>query len=131
MLLFPANPPLQGKVVRFGPNCVSFNSNTSLKEIYGFRSNVRKAEFYDAFVHPAANTHNTRDKEVHARKRRVLSHAFAEGAMKEMQRYILGNVRTFCEQLGAASSGAIATVCRAATRSFTSFLVQRLIASCT
>lgn len=61
---------------------------------------MRKAEFYDAFVHPAANTHNTRDKEVHARKRRVLSHAFAEGAMKEMQRYILGNVRTFCEQIG-------------------------------
>ncbi|KAM3565576.1 hypothetical protein MY1884_000109 [Beauveria asiatica] len=89
-----------GKVVRFGPNSVSFNSNTALKQIYGFRSNVRKAEFYDAFVHPAANTHNTRDKEVHARKRRVLSHAFAEGAMKEMQRYILGNVRTFCEQIG-------------------------------
>ncbi|KAM3544223.1 Isotrichodermin C-15 hydroxylase [Beauveria bassiana] len=89
-----------GKVVRFGPNSVSFNSNTALKQIYGFRSNVRKAEFYDAFVHPAANTHNTRDKDVHARKRRVLSHAFAEGAMKEMQRYILGNVRTFCEQIG-------------------------------
>ena len=42
----------------------------------------------------------------------MLSHAFAEGAMKEMQRYILGNVRTFCEQLGAASSGAIATAGR-------------------
>ncbi|POR36963.1 Isotrichodermin C-15 hydroxylase [Tolypocladium paradoxum] len=89
-----------GKVVRFGPNSVSFNSSTALKEIYGFRANVRKAEFYNAFVHPAANTHNTRDKEVHARKRRVLSHAFSESAMKEMQRYILGNVRTFCEQVG-------------------------------
>ncbi|KAG6010552.1 hypothetical protein E4U21_005905 [Claviceps maximensis] len=89
-----------GKVVRFGPNSLSFNSNQALKEIYGFRSNVRKAEFYDAFVHPAANTHNTRDKDVHARKRRVLSHAFSDSAMKEMQRYILGNVRTFCEQIG-------------------------------
>ena len=98
------NPP--GKAVRFGPNSVSFNSNTALKEIYGFRSNVRKAEFYDAFVHPAANTHNTRDKDVHARKRRVLSHAFAEGAMKEMQRYILGNVRTFCEQIGVRDGAA-------------------------
>ncbi|KAG5947962.1 hypothetical protein E4U53_006355 [Claviceps sorghi] len=89
-----------GKVVRFGPNSLSFNSSRALKDIYGFRSNVRKAEFYDAFVHPAANTHNTRDKDVHARKRRVLSHAFSESAMKEMQRYILGNVRTFCEQIG-------------------------------
>lgn len=89
-----------GKAVRFGPNSVSFNSSQALKDIYGFRSNVRKAEFYNAFVHPAANTHNTRDKEVHARKRRVLSHAFSDSAMKEMQRYILGNVRTFCEQIG-------------------------------
>lgn len=86
--------------MRFGPNSLSFNSNTALKDIYGFRSNVRKAEFYNAFVHPTANTHNTRDKDVHARKRRVLSHAFSDSAIKEMQRYILGNVRTFCEQVG-------------------------------
>ena len=97
-----------GKIVRFGPNSLSFNSNQALKEIYGFRSNVRKAEFYNAFVHPAANTHNTRDKEVHARKRRVLSHAFSDSAMKEMQRYILGNVRTFCEQVGIVDGGTVA-----------------------
>jgi cytochrome P450 len=96
---------MTGKVVRFGPNALSFNSNTALKEIYGFKANVRKSEFYDAFVHPASNTHNTRDKELHARKRRVLSHAFSESATKEMQRYILGNVRTFCEQIGFQDGG--------------------------
>lgn len=67
---------------------------------------MRKSEFYDAFAHPVANTHNTRDKDVHARKRRVLSHAFSESAMKEMQRYILGNIRTFCEQVGLADGTA-------------------------
>jgi cytochrome P450 len=94
-----------GPAVRFGPNSVAFNTNTALKDIYGFRSNVRKAEFYNAFVHPAANTHNTRDKDVHARKRRVLSHAFSDSATKEMQRYILGNIRVFCEQIGLADGG--------------------------
>ncbi|KFA75826.1 hypothetical protein S40288_01915 [Stachybotrys chartarum IBT 40288] len=94
-----------GRVVRFGPNSLSFNTNSALKDIYGFRSNVRKAEFYNAFVHPTANTHNTRDKEVHARKRRVLAHAFSDSAMKEMQRYILGNIRTFCEQIGLQDGG--------------------------
>lgn len=93
-----------GRVVRFGPNSVSFNTNTALKEIYGFKSNVRKAEFYDAFVHPAPNTHNARDKQLHARKRRVLSHGFSDGAMKEMERYVLANVRTFCEQVGLGAS---------------------------
>ncbi|ORY67124.1 isotrichodermin C-15 hydroxylase [Pseudomassariella vexata] len=93
-----------GKIVRFSPNSVSFNSNTALKDIYGFKSNVRKAEFYDAFVHPAPNTHNTRDKTVHSRKRRVLSQGFSDSAMKEMERYILANVRSFCEQIGMDAS---------------------------
>jgi cytochrome P450 len=94
-----------GTFVRFGPNSLSVNSSTALKEIYGFKSNVRKAEFYDAFVHPTPNTHNTRDKDLHARKRRVLSQAFSDGAMKEMERYILGNVRTFCEGIGSTMVG--------------------------
>ncbi|KAK3896878.1 cytochrome P450-like protein [Staphylotrichum tortipilum] len=89
-----------GKFVRFGPNSLSANSAAALKDIYGFRANVRKAEFYDAFVHPAPNTHNARDKDLHARKRRVLSQAFSDGAIKEVERYILGNVRTFCEAIG-------------------------------
>lgn len=93
-----------GNVVRFGPNCISFNTNTSLKEIYGFRSNVIKAPFYDAFAHPTSNTHNTRSKELHARKRRVLSQAFSDSAMKEVQRYVLHNVRTFCEQIGLSEA---------------------------
>ncbi|KAH8673451.1 cytochrome P450 CYP548A5 [Xylariales sp. PMI_506] len=93
-----------GKIVRFGPNSITFNSNVALKDIYGFKSNVRKAEFYDAFVHPAANTHNTRDRQVHARKRRVLSHAFSDAALKQMEKYILANVRTFCEQIGVGAT---------------------------
>ncbi|KAI8631419.1 isotrichodermin C-15 hydroxylase [Xylariaceae sp. FL1651] len=93
-----------GKIVRFGPNSLSFNSNGALKDIYGFKSNVRKAAFYDAFAHPVPNTHNTRDKTVHARKRRVLSQAFSDSAMKEMERYILANVRCFCEQVGLGAS---------------------------
>lgn len=94
-----------GPIVRFGPNAVSFNSNTALKDIYGFKTNVRKAEFYDAFAHPVANTHNTRDKTLHARKRRVLSQAFSDSAMRGIERYILQNVRTFCEQIGVDDGG--------------------------
>lgn len=89
-----------GPVVRFGPNSLSFNTASSLKQVYGFKSNVRKAQFYDAFVHPAPNTHNCRDRALHARKRRVMAHAFSDSAIKEMERYILANVRTFCEGIG-------------------------------
>ncbi|GFP54894.1 hypothetical protein ACSS6W_002789 [Trichoderma asperelloides] len=95
-----------GKIVRFGPNSLSFSTSQSLQDIYGFKANVRKSEFYDSFAHPVHNTHNTRDKAAHARKRRVLSHAFSESAMKDMQRFILNNVRLFCEQLGIEDGGA-------------------------
>ncbi|PSR74949.1 cytochrome P450 [Coniella lustricola] len=91
-----------GPVVRFGPNSLSFNSSAALKEIYGFKSNVRKARFYDAFVHPAPNTHNCRDRQLHARKRRVMAHAFSDAAIKEMERYILANIRTYCDAIGAS-----------------------------
>lgn len=94
-----------GPVVRFGPDSLSFNTSTALKDIFGFKSNVRKAQFYDAFVHPAPNTHNCRDRQLHARKRRVMAHAFSDGAIKEMERYILANVRTFCDQIGAGLRG--------------------------
>lgn len=101
----PVRPlTVAGSIVRFGPNSLSFNTSTALKDIYGFRSNVRKAEFYDAFVHPAPNTHNSRDKDVHARKRRVLSYAFSDGAIKEVERYILANIRTFCAEIGKGVS---------------------------
>ncbi|KAF2666612.1 cytochrome P450 [Microthyrium microscopicum] len=87
-----------GPVVRLGPNLLSFNTSTALKSIYGFKSNVRKSDFYTAF--PAnkqtTNVHSTIDKSLHARKRRVISHAFADSAIKSMEKYVLGNIDTAC-----------------------------------
>ncbi|KAH7125665.1 cytochrome P450 [Dendryphion nanum] len=87
-----------GPIVRIGPNSLSINTSTALKTIYGFRANVKKADFYTAF--PAnkktVNVHSSIDKLQHARKRRVLSHAFSDAAIKSLERYILANVRTAC-----------------------------------
>jgi len=94
--------------VRFGPNSLSINSNTALNKIYGFNANVRKSEFYSVFppTKDTFNTHSSIDKAAHGRKRRVLSHAFSDGAIKQMERYILANIRSFCDALGAESPNA-------------------------
>ncbi|KAF2872758.1 cytochrome P450 [Massariosphaeria phaeospora] len=96
-----------GPIVRTGPNSLSVNSATALKTIYGFRANVRKARFYEAF--PAnkktTNVHSSIDKVAHARKRRVMSHAFSDSAIKSLEKYILANVRTACRLLGEGESG--------------------------
>jgi cytochrome P450 len=87
-----------GEVVRYGPNSISINSNVALQSIYGFRANVRKADFYSVF--PATkgswSTHSAIDKRLHARKRRVLSQAFSDAAMRGLQPHIVQVIRTFC-----------------------------------
>ncbi|KAK3216477.1 hypothetical protein GRF29_8g3398054 [Pseudopithomyces chartarum] len=99
-----------GSHVRIGPNTLSINTAPALKSIYGFRANVRKADFYTAF--PANkhtyNVHSSIDKAQHARKRRVMSHAFSDAAIKSLERWILANVRTGCRLLaekGVAAEG--------------------------
>lgn len=96
--------------MRIGPNTLSINTAPALKSIYGFRANVRKADFYTAF--PANkhtyNVHSSIDKAQHARKRRVMSHAFSDAAIKSLERWILANVRTGCRLLaekGVAAEG--------------------------
>ena len=91
-----------GSIVRFGPNSLSFNTNTALKDIYGHKANVRKADFYLAFLatKDAFSTHSAIDRAAHARKRRVLSHAFSDAAIKSMENHILAHIRQFCANLG-------------------------------
>ncbi|KAJ8116848.1 hypothetical protein OPT61_g1828 [Boeremia exigua] len=96
-----------GPYVRLGPNMLSVNTATGLKTIYGFRSNVKKADFYKAFPStPAAvSVHSAIDKMQHARKRRVMSSAFSDAAIRNLEKYILANVRVGCEMLGRRSGG--------------------------
>ncbi|KAF2761963.1 cytochrome P450 [Pseudovirgaria hyperparasitica] len=91
-----------GQFVRFGPNSLSVNTNTALKDIYGFKANVRKSDFYAAFppTKDTFNTHSSIDKVAHARKRRVLSHAFSDSAIKAMENHIIAHIRVFCDKLG-------------------------------
>ena len=93
---------IYGPLVRFGPNSLSFNTNTALKDIYGFKANVRKGDFYSAFPasKDAYSTHSAIDRSMHARKRRVLSQAFSDVAIKSMEKHILSHIRQFCSNLG-------------------------------
>ncbi|KAI7260765.1 hypothetical protein D0864_09706 [Hortaea werneckii] len=94
-----------GSVVRTGPSSLSFNSKAALKEIYGFKANVRKSNFYSAFpaTKNAYSTHSAIDKSVHARKRRVLSQAFSDSAIKSMESHMLEHIRSFCANLGLSN----------------------------
>ncbi|KAF1995072.1 cytochrome P450 [Amniculicola lignicola CBS 123094] len=104
-LLYHRSHVQYGPMVRLGPNHLSINTKTALKSIYGFRANVKKADFYTAF--PAnkhtVNVHSSIDKLQHARKRRVMSHAFSDSAIKSLEKYILANIRVGCGLLAESS----------------------------
>jgi hypothetical protein len=72
-----------GPVVRIQPNHVSFTTPKAISDIYSFQSGMMKDEFYETFSgedfsgHNEHSITNTRDRLVHARKRKFLSSAFA------------------------------------------------------
>ncbi|ROW06900.1 hypothetical protein VMCG_04172 [Cytospora schulzeri] len=99
-----------GPVVRFAPDGLSFNSTAAYQAIYGFKANNRKADFYLLFSPPGhPSVFNDTDKEAHAKKRKVLSYAFSDKAMRNMEEYMLQHVRTFCAKIGTSKAVNVAT----------------------
>ncbi|KAK2732727.1 hypothetical protein FQN57_002481 [Myotisia sp. PD_48] len=96
-----------GPHVRVAPNFISVNSVQGLHDIYGHGKKVKKADFYNAFpaIKGVYNTHNAIDKSIHGRKRRVLSQAFSEHALKGMEDVMLGNIRQFLAIMGGDEPG--------------------------
>ncbi|RPA85086.1 cytochrome P450 [Ascobolus immersus RN42] len=105
LVLFEAHRKY-GEFVRFTPNFISINSSEGLRDIYTHGKNVQKSSFYSVMPpYPHAfDTHNVIDKSLHGRKRRVLSQAFSEGALRTMEDQVLEHIRIFCKGLGAANT---------------------------
>lgn len=72
-----------------------------LTAIYGQGRNLQKSKGYAA--HPyfpgITNTHNTIDKAVHGRKRRIVAQGFSESAIASSEQYILEHVRNLCNEM--------------------------------
>jgi cytochrome P450 len=96
-----------GSHVRAAPNFVSINTDRGLHDIYGHGKRLRKANFYNAFpaIKGVYNTHNAIDKAMHGRKRRVLSQAFSDHALKSMEDVMLLHVRQLCGILSGGLEG--------------------------
>lgn len=90
-----------GSHVRTAPNFVSVITAQGLHDIYGHGKRLKKANFYNAFpaIKGVYNTHNAIDKTLHGRKRRVLSQAFSDSALKSMEDVMLLHVRQLCAVL--------------------------------
>ena len=87
-----------GDFVRWGPNSISINNVDALEPIYGAKANVQKSSWYGSFY--SVSIFNVIDKDVHARKKRVMSYAFSDQAVREIQPHVLGVIKDWCAGLG-------------------------------
>ncbi|KAF9460031.1 cytochrome P450 monooxygenase [Collybia nuda] len=74
-----------GPFVRIAPNHVSIAEPDALGIIYAHGNGALKSRFYDAFVSIRRGVFNTRDRNEHARKRKIVSHIFSQKSVVEFE----------------------------------------------
>ena len=102
-----------GNMVRYGPNRLSINTNTALKEIYGVKANVKKSQFYSPWP-LFFNTWSTQsmievEKYHHLQKRRILAQSLTATSLEAKEEIILSQVRTLCKSLIGEDSQPVST----------------------
>lgn len=73
------------------------NADAASEDIYGVHKNVAKSRFYQPSIDYSGfeNIFNSRDKQVHAQKRRILAPAFTDASLKSMEDIILKHIDEF------------------------------------
>ncbi len=84
-----------GPFVRLAPNHVSVAVPDALSIIYGHGNGALKSPFYDAFVSIQRGLFNTRNRQDHTRKRKIISHIFSQKSVLEFE----PQIRTYVGQL--------------------------------
>ncbi|KAF8182061.1 cytochrome P450 monooxygenase [Pholiota molesta] len=87
-----------GPIVRLAPNHVSVADPDALGVIYAHGNGALKSDFYDAFVSIQRGVFNTRDRNEHARKRKIVSHIFSQKNVVEFEPQIRVYVGALLQQ---------------------------------
>lgn len=91
-------------MVRDGPNSLSFRSASALKAIYGTNAYVKKGDWYLTLDIGAGapSVQMVIDQQHHALRRRVMSPAFSERALRDAEPLINGNAEKLVVKLAEA-----------------------------
>lgn len=84
------------------------NSPSTHNAIYSAKANVKKGKYYDVYPRNRnyLSTWSVIDRTKHVRKRRVLSNAFSDRALRSAEQFVIQHVDRWCELLiqGAENS---------------------------
>ncbi len=89
-----------GNFVRYGPNRLSIFTSTGTHEIYGHKSNVKKAQFYTRFhLNQATSVLSAKDKDEHSPRRKLLNAAFSEASLRQYEPTIVRLTGIFIQKM--------------------------------
>jgi hypothetical protein len=93
-----------GTVVRTGPNTLSFTTSTALAAIHGNRdANIKRARWYET-LDASSGAHSVEsviDKSEHALRRKFMTKAFSDKALREQEVYIDANAQRFVKAVAS------------------------------
>lgn len=89
---------LQHPIIRLGPTVLSFASVGAIKDIYGHGTPCLKDDVYRCIQGDSPHILNVTDKDDHARKRRMLSNAFAAKNLEQWEFKITDKVEKLVAQ---------------------------------
>lgn len=92
----------QHSIVRIGPNSLSFSSPDAIRSIYGHATPCSKGDMYNLTRGGHASLLDVVDKNEHARKRRLLSNAFATRNLQHWEFKIADKAQRLLGQFDAA-----------------------------
>ncbi|KMQ44421.1 hypothetical protein A7C99_1474 [Trichophyton rubrum] len=98
---------IYGPVVRTGPNKLSINSASAMRQIYHRNANVQRSDWYltlYASTSYAHNVHSETNKKKHSFRRRVMGHAFSDAALRSSEEFIIENIKICCDQLSKTAT---------------------------
>lgn len=85
-------------IVRVGPNIVSFNDPKAALAIYGHGTPTTKSPFYDADGAHFKHVADTRDKQQHSQKRRLLASGYALTTLIRWEDKVASRINALLDQ---------------------------------
>jgi len=92
-----------GKIVRVGPNSLSFSPVTAAKDIYEHGTATSKDRFYNSLAGFQRQLLDTIDKEEHASRRKLFAAAFAQKSVKEKEYNVSADIQQLIRQWDRSS----------------------------
>jgi cytochrome P450 len=93
-----------GKIVRVGPNHVSFIGRQAVRDIYGHGTPAQKDKFYICFTGTHESSLDVTNRQAHGEKRKRLAAAFAQKNIADMEHMVVEDVQNLLDRFDKAAA---------------------------